>query len=95
MKEKLEISEDMLEQLQDMTRDYARGEVLFSGDSSDDDSTTTDEDEDVGEFEWGELDQDALWDDGEREVEVSKYKQQMLSMNLYMSILAAVYRTEN
>lgn len=54
-----------------MNLDYARGEVLFSDDSSDDDSTTTDEDEYLPEFEWGELDQDAVWNVDDTEVEVN------------------------
>ena len=52
--------------------DYSRGEALFT-DSSDDDSTTDEEDGDDGqvqEFEWGELDADAIWHDDENQVEV-------------------------
>ncbi|CAL4127306.1 unnamed protein product, partial [Meganyctiphanes norvegica] len=59
-----------------MKYDYARGAVFFSDDSSDDDSSTTDESEDDNdqqgpkdEFEWGELDQDAIWDTGDNEIE--------------------------
>lgn len=72
--ETLTIPSEVQDQLKDPNRDYARGEFLFSDDSSDDDSTTTEEGEeaqDTGEFEWGELDQDAIWDDEEHQVEVS------------------------
>ncbi|XP_050696954.1 ESF1 homolog isoform X3 [Eriocheir sinensis] len=64
-KERSEVTEEVRSRLQDLTRDYARGGGdLYSDDSSDDDSTTTDEDEDedLDEFEWAELDQDAVWD---------------------------------
>lgn len=63
--ERSEVTEEVRSRLQDLTRDYARGGGdLYSDDSSDDDSTTTDEDEDedLDEFEWAELDQDAVWD---------------------------------
>ncbi|KAK8731497.1 hypothetical protein OTU49_007638, partial [Cherax quadricarinatus] len=67
-KEMLELSEDMDRRLRDMTQDYARGEVLFSDDSSDDDSTS-DEGLDIGEFDWGEFDKDAVWDNETHDVE--------------------------
>ncbi|XP_042215539.1 pre-rRNA-processing protein ESF1-like [Homarus americanus] len=68
-KERSEIPREVRRRLQDLNLDYARGEVLFSDDSSDDDSTTTDEDDYTEEFEWGELDQDAVWDNDDRDVE--------------------------
>ncbi|XP_076069362.1 ESF1 homolog [Oratosquilla oratoria] len=64
------IPADILAKLRDMDKDYARGEVFFSDDSSDGDSTTTDEEaEELEEFEWGELDHDAKWDTEEDHVE--------------------------
>ncbi|KAK8397435.1 hypothetical protein O3P69_004879 [Scylla paramamosain] len=68
--ERSKVAPEITKRLQDMTRDYARGGGnLFSSDSSDDDSTTTDEEEEgEEEFEWAELDQDAVWDN-EAEVE--------------------------
>ncbi|KAK4289806.1 hypothetical protein Pmani_037249 [Petrolisthes manimaculis] len=60
---------EVMKRVENMNLDYARGEVFFSDDSSDDDSTTTDEDENVPEFEWGELDQDAVWNVDDTEVE--------------------------
>ncbi|KAG0716584.1 ESF1 [Chionoecetes opilio] len=62
--ERLQVAPEISERLQDPTMDYARGGgCLFSSDSSDDDSSTDDEDGDeVEEFEWAELDQDAMWD---------------------------------
>lgn len=65
-KESSEISKDIIKRLQDMSQDYARGALLFSEDSSDGDSSSEEEQEE--EFEWGELDQDAVWDN-EQEVE--------------------------
>ena len=47
---------------------------MFLTDSSDDDSTTTEEEEsdiEDNEFEWGELDKDAIWEDDEHRVEVN------------------------
>ncbi|XP_066945515.1 uncharacterized protein [Macrobrachium rosenbergii] len=67
-----DISKDILERLQDMTQDYARGAAMFSDDSSDDDSSTEDEDEKEKEFDWGELDQDAVWDTQQEFEETSR-----------------------
>ncbi|RXG69725.1 ESF1-like protein [Armadillidium vulgare] len=54
-------------------RDLARGDNYYSDDSSDDDSSTTDEEKEneneFADFEWGELDADAVWDTDGNEVE--------------------------
>ena len=70
--ERLQVAPEITQRLQDLNKDYARGGGdLFSSDSSDDDSSTTDDEAEEGEeFEWAELDQDAVWDD-KAEVEVS------------------------
>ncbi|XP_068216075.1 uncharacterized protein [Palaemon carinicauda] len=67
-----EVSSDILERLQDMTQDYARGAVMFSDDSSDDDSSSEEEVEREKEFDWGELDQDAIWDTQQEFEETSR-----------------------
>lgn len=57
-------------------RDLARGDNYYSDDSSDDDSSTTDEEKEneneFADFEWGELDADAVWDTDGNEVEVGR-----------------------
>lgn len=71
---------EVSEVLKDMQCDYARGDMIFSDDSSDDDSSSDsdsdneddDNQETKDEFEWGELDQNAVWDDENNQVEETR-----------------------
>lgn len=54
-----EIADDIKVKLQDMTVDYARGEIPLLSDSSSDDESSGDENELFIEHVWGQLDNDA------------------------------------
>lgn len=54
-----EIADDIKAKLQDMTVDYARGEIPLLSDSSSDDESSGDENELFIEHVWGQLDNDA------------------------------------
>ncbi|KAK7012347.1 pre-rRNA-processing protein esf1, partial [Halocaridina rubra] len=70
-KDKTERVKEIEERLKDVTQDYTRGVMMFSDDSSDDETSVDEEEEEV-EFEWGELDQDAVWDNEQDFEETSR-----------------------